>query len=143
MDFSGRRAFKARVERNATRRRVEVGRRLREWRKELKKRPDVVAKTLGYDRSVLSRIETGKRKLDLIEAENFAVYYGFELLSLATWKTQQDADTARVHELKLAQENVLTRDEFSARETKAIEQQRRQRRTLRRERSSKIGLDRG
>jgi len=141
MDFSGRRAFRGRVERNAARRRAEVGRRLRERRKELKKRPDVVAKALGYDRSVLSRIETGRRKLDLIEAENFAVYYGFDLGSLATWKTQQEADNARVQDLKLAGDMVLTRDEFSARETKAIEQKKRQRRTLRHKRSSKIGLD--
>lgn len=139
MDFSGRRAFRGRLERNAALRRAEVGQRLREWRKESKKRPDVVAKALGYDRSVLSRIETGKRKLDLIEAENFAVYYGFDLASLATWKTQQDADSARVQELKLAEQMVLRREEFSARETKAIEQNKRQRRTLRREQSLKIG----
>jgi len=142
MDISGCRAFKGRLKRNADRRRAEVGRRLRERRKELKKRPDAVAKALGYDRSVLSRIETGKRTLDLIEAENFAVYYGFDLGSLATWKSQQDADSARVQELKLAEQMVLRREEFLARETEAIEQKKRQRRTLRRERSSKIARDR-
>jgi hypothetical protein len=67
---------------------------------------------------VLSRIECGRRKLDLVEAENFAVYYGFDLRNLATWETQWKADMARVADLKLDEWMVLTREEFQARESK-------------------------
>lgn len=113
--------FQSRLLRNTELRRAAVGRRLRQERKKQKKHPEDVAYALGLDRSVLSRIEGGRRKLDLLEAENFAVYYGIELQELATWKKQSDEDEAKKFEARLESERILTKEEFLSREEESKE----------------------
>jgi transcriptional regulator with XRE-family HTH domain len=114
-------SFQFRLLRNAKLRRTAVGRRLRAEREKQKKYPEDVAYALGFDRSVLSRIECGRRNLDLIEAENFAVYYGIGLRELETWKKQSDEDDSKNYEGRLENDRILKKQEFLSREEESKE----------------------
>ncbi len=107
--------FQWRLQRNAQLRMETVGRWLRAEREKKNIHPADAAYALGLDRSILSRIECGRRKLSLVEAENFAVYYGIRLEELATWRNQSDADETKNLESKPESDRILTSEEFAKR----------------------------
>ena len=43
-----------------------------------------IASFLGIDQTTLSKIEAGKRKLSVVQAEKLALLYGFDIASLRT-----------------------------------------------------------
>src|ERR1700752_590925 len=96
--FVGRSTFSDRLERNTRARRNEVGRVLKGARRRMGFRQAWVAWALGYGESSqaeMSRIEAGRRKIEVIELENFAHLYGLKLSDFETWNTQQEADRAQ------------------------------------------------
>lgn len=71
-------------------RRIRLGKLLREAREDAGFIQAVVAPTLGYkNQSHISQIENGNRTLDPIELENFARLYGKTLNDFATWRDDQ------------------------------------------------------
>jgi len=112
----GRSGFKYRLGRNARERRKEVGRILKEARKRLKFRQAWVGVALGYgehSQAEVSRIEAGKRKIDVVELENFTRLYGLTLGHFETWDKQQRRDELRFSEAGyLGSEEGLDENEF-------------------------------
>ncbi len=97
----GRSGFKYRLERNARERRKELGRTLKTARKKLGLRQAWVGGALGYgeqSQAEVSRIETGKRKIDVVELENFARLYRLALGHFETWDKQRRRDESRFSE---------------------------------------------
>src|SRR5450432_1941797 len=93
-----RSSFGSRLQRNATARHLEIGRILRLARKNLKLRQAWVGEALGYGESSqaeVCRIEAGKRKIDVVELENFSRLYGIQLKDFETWDMQHDRDNAK------------------------------------------------
>jgi transcriptional regulator with XRE-family HTH domain len=81
--------FSKRLAQNGCARRSEVGKRLGVARREAKLSQEVVADALNYSQSDISRLERGRRQLDVVDLENFATLYGKGLDFFATWKTEQ------------------------------------------------------
>ena len=115
--------YNDRLERDARARRKAVGRILRASRKGLKLRQAWVGGALGYgeqSQGEISRIESGKRKIDVIELENFARLYGLRLSDFGTWDRQQGVYKSQLvhsqsHGLGPGSGEGLDEDEFQKR----------------------------
>jgi transcriptional regulator with XRE-family HTH domain len=103
--------FSKRIAQNRRARRAEVGKRLGVARREANLSQEVVADALNYSQADVSRLETGRRRLDVVDLENFAVLYGKELDFFETWTTEL-ARTAGGRQ-------VFSADEFQLRATAA------------------------
>ena len=105
-------SFSWRLKRNTEKRRKEVGRRLQEARKSAGLRQGWVGDALGYganNQPEISRIESGKRLLDVVELENFARLYNKPLHWFETWEGQIKAD---INAFGFQNDVGLTSDEF-------------------------------
>jgi transcriptional regulator with XRE-family HTH domain len=93
-----RASFAERLRRDARDRRKEVGRILRSARNQQGLRQWLVGEALGYgekSQGEVSRIEAGKRNMDVVELENFARLYGLKLRDFETWDKQQVKDRSK------------------------------------------------
>jgi transcriptional regulator with XRE-family HTH domain len=104
--------FSKRLAQNRRARRAEVGKRLAVARRDANLSQEVVADALNYSQSDVSRIERGRRRLDVVELENFAVLYGRELDVFSTWQGEVARTAAEGRQ-------VLAADEFQLRATAA------------------------
>jgi len=87
-----RSSFDNRLQRDGRARREDLGRILKAARKKLKLRQAWVGNALAYgtrSQGEISRIEAGRRRIDVIELENFARLYGLKLSDFETWDRQQ------------------------------------------------------
>jgi transcriptional regulator with XRE-family HTH domain len=110
-------SFANRLEANVRRRRLRVGRLLAAARKAANFPQEAVAEALDYEQADISRIEHGKRTVDIVELENFAIIYGKSVEDFKTWRTQQYEDMAALKPERLAER--LAEDEFVTRAAKA------------------------
>ena len=90
-------------------RRRKVGRRLADARRAAKLPQEAVAAALDYQQAEVSRIEKGKRTIDVVELENFALLYGKPLDHFATWTSQQNEDRAALKNEQLDDNVFVTR----------------------------------
>lgn len=82
--------FRPILDGNEQKRRIQIGKLLREAREEAGLTQAQVAPTLGYKfQSHISQIENGNRTFEPIELENFAHLYGKTLNDFATWLSTQ------------------------------------------------------
>jgi transcriptional regulator with XRE-family HTH domain len=97
------------LEANVKHRRQKVGRRLADARRAAQLPQEAVAAALDYQQAEVSRIEKGKRAIDVVELENFALLYGKSLEHFATWGSQQDEDKAALKNEQLDDNVFVTR----------------------------------
>jgi len=102
-------SFANRLEANVRHRRLKVGRLLAEARRAANFPQQAVAEALDYEQADISRIECGKRAVDIVELENFAIIYGKSVEDFKTWTTQQDEDMAAFKTERLAEDEFVTR----------------------------------
>jgi transcriptional regulator with XRE-family HTH domain len=100
--------FSRRLAQNRRARRAEVGKRLGVARREANLSQEVVADALNYSQADVSRIERGRRRLDVVDLENFSVLYGRGLDFFSTWRTEVARTAAEGRQ-------VLSADEFQNR----------------------------